>query len=65
MSSVTQLVGRHRTKRKVAGLIPGLGTYLDYRFGPSPHLEQVQEATNQCFSPSHSPSLPFSLKINK
>ena len=49
------------TKQKVARLIPGQGTCLGFRF--SPQLGHIQEATDQCFSPSLSPSFPFSLKI--
>ena len=49
------------SKYKVAGLFPSRGTCL----GCGPQLGHIQEATNRCFSPSLSPSLPFSLKINK
>ena len=54
--------------KKVTGLIPSQGTCLGC--GPSPQLGHMQEATNQyfshrCFSPSISPILPLSLKINK
>ena len=50
-------------KGKVAGLIPDQGTYLGCRF--SSQSGCIREATGRCFSPSHSPSLPLSLQINK
>ena len=47
----------------VTGLIPGQGTCLVW--GARSPVGCMQEATNRCFSPSLSPSLPLSLKINK
>ena len=55
--------------RKVAGLISGQGTGLG--FGPGPQLGACERQpidvslTHQHFSPSLSPSLPLSSKINK
>ena len=60
---VAQWVGHCLTKQDISGWIPGRGTCLACRF--SPWTGRVWEATNQCSSPSPSPSLPFSLKINK
>ena len=55
--NMAQLVGSHPTNWKVEGFIPCQGTCLGCRFGPqSGHM---QEATNQCFSTSLSPSLPL------
>ena len=61
-------VGQHPAKRKAAGSIPGEGTCLGWGFGP--WLGHIRGTTNwcyshQCFSPSLSPSLTLSLKINK
>ena len=55
LTSVAQLVGHCPAEREAAGSIPGQGNM--------PGLQALtQEATNQCFSPSPSPSLPLSLK---
>ena len=57
------------TDQKVAGSIPGQGTCLGG--GPGPQLGTCKRQpidvslTHRCFSPSLSPSLIFSLKINK
>ena len=53
---VALTAGHRPANQKVTGSIPGQGTCLSCRFGPQ--LGQVQEATNRCFSPSLSPSLP-------
>ena len=63
LTGVVQWVGHHPEKQKVAGLIPDQGTCLGSV--PDLRLGHVQEGTDQCFSLSLSPSLPFSLKINK
>ena len=53
----------HPINRKVAGLIPGQGTYWGFKVGPWSGC--IWEATDRCFPLSHqcfSPSLPLSLK---
>ena len=60
LTGVAQLVGHHCKKQKVNRLIPCQGTHLGYRFGPGQGVRG-----DPCFSPSLSPSLPLSLKINK
>ena len=62
LNGVAQLVGHSSTKQKVAIFIPSQGTCLGCRFDP--WSGYLREATDQCFSPSLSPSLPLSLKIN-
>ena len=55
--------------QRVTGSIPSQGTCLG--FGPAPWLGVCERQptdvslSHQCFSPSLSPSLPFSLKINE
>ena len=44
LTSVPQWVRHHPTKQKVAGLIPGHGTFLGCR--PSPWSGRIQEVTN-------------------
>ena len=56
-SGVAQLAEHHTAKPKVASLIPGQGTCLGYRFGPS-----WSEGEKQLISFFLSPSLPMSLK---
>ena len=63
LAGVASWVEGQHANQKVAGSIPGQGTCLGC--GPGPWLGHVQEATDGCFSPSLSPSRPFSLKINK
>ena len=57
LTGVTQLVGCHPTKPKVASSIPGQGTYKRQPIDVS--------LSYRCSSPSFSPSLPLSVKINK
>ena len=65
---MAQWVGHHPTKRKVAGSIPSEGTCLGCR--PGPHLGACERRlvdvalARRRFSPSLSPSLLLSLKIN-
>ena len=54
---VAQWIGRHPATQKVAGSILYLGTCLGY--GPSPRLENTQEAMDVFLPPL------LSLKINK
>ena len=61
--SAARLVGWHPAKQKVASFIPVQGTYLGCRFATQ--LGHVPEATDQCFSPSLSPSLPLSERKKK
>ena len=69
LTSVTQSVGHHPAKWKVASSIPGEGHMPGMHVHPWPG--HIGEATDQCLSltsmflPSPSPSLPLSLKINK
>ena len=69
MTGVAQWFECHPANRKVAGLIPGQGTCLGC--GPGPPLGLCERTPVyvslicQCFSPSLSPSLSLSLKINK
>ena len=55
--------------QKVAGLIPSQGTCLGCGPGPQVWVYERQpmdvSLTLLCFSPSLSPSLPLSLKLNK
>ena len=56
----------HPVNWKMVGSIPGQGTCLGCRFGPSQGECKRQlidvSLSHQCFSPSLSPSLPLSLK---
>ena len=57
LNGLAQLVGCHPTKQKVAGSIPGPGTCLDCRLGPSKPTNVSLPLI--CFS------LPFPLSKNK
>ena len=71
LASVAQLIGASSHKQKVAGSIPGQGTYLGCRFDSHVHTisslgaygRQPMDASlsHQCFSAS----LPLSLKVMK
>ena len=69
LTGVAQRVGCRPANRQVAGLIPGQGTCVGG--GPGPLLGMCERRlmhvslVHPCFSPSLSPSLPLSLKINK
>ena len=69
LSCVAQLVGPYSTKWKSADSIPGQGTYLSgssvLRRGTYKRQPIHVSLSHRCFSPSFSPSLPLSLKINK
>ena len=55
LTHVAQSVGHHPAKLKVSSLVPGWGMYEG---------QPTKSLSYQCFSPSSSPSLPLSLKIN-
>ena len=60
LTKVTQWVGRYNANQRVTNLFPSQGKCLGCRSGPQLGA-CVQEATNQCISPS----LTLFLKINK
>ena len=62
LTGVAQWVEHCSANQKVAGSIPDQSTCLGRGQVPS---WGMQEATDLCFFPSLSPSLLFSLKINK
>ena len=66
---VAQWIECQPANQEVAGSIPCQGTCMGCGLGPSLGVCERQPAdvslTLQCFSPSLSPSLPLSLKINK
>ena len=69
LAGVAQWIEWWPATQKVADSIPSQGTYL--ACGPSPQVVVCKRQlidlslAHWCFSPSLSPSLPFSLKINK
>ena len=63
LDSVAQSVVHHSVNRKVTCWIPGQGSCPGY--GISPQSGHIWRATDWCFSPPLSPSLPLSLKISK
>ena len=63
LTGVAQWVGCRTVNQKVTGLIPSQGACLGC-MGQVPSWG-VKEATDRCFSPSLSPSLLFSLKVNR
>ena len=69
LAGVAQWIECQPVNQKVTGLIPSQGTCLGFR--PGPHLGAHERQpidvslTHLCFSPSLSPSLPFSLNRNK
>ena len=65
LGQVAQWLDCHPVHQKVAGLIPGQGTYIDCRFVLGGDTIGWK-ATNRCFSPSLSLLTPSTLsKINK
>ena len=66
LAGVAQWIEYWPAKQRVPGSIPSQGTFLGWGLGPQYGAHQRQPATtHSCFSPSLSPSLPLSLKINK
>ena len=69
LAGVTQWIERQPLDQKVAGSVPGQGMCLGC--GPGLQLGMCERQpidvslAHRCFSPSLSPSLPCSLKINK
>ena len=66
-TGVAQLDGCSPSQREVAGSILGQATCLGFRpvsVGVHARGNQLMFLSHQCFSPSFSPSLPLSLKIN-
>ena len=69
LAGVIQWIKHRPGNRKVASSIPSQGTYLGCGRGPQLGVCKRQQMgvslAHQCSSPSLSPSLPLSLKINK
>ena len=69
LTGVAQLVGNYPAKERIAGSIPSQGTCLGVGSIPRQGVFKKQpinvSVSHQCFSPSLSPSFPFSLNINK
>ena len=69
LAGIYQLAGHRPTNWKVAGSIPGQGTYLGCSLVPSQGASERQliniSLTHWCFSPSLPPFFSLSLKINK
>ena len=69
LAGVAQWIEHRPVNREAAGLIPSQGTLLGCGPGPLLGLCERQpidvSLTQGCFSPSLSPSLPLSLKVNK
>ena len=69
LTGEAQYTGHCPRDRRVASLIPGQGTCLgcglDPRLGERKRQPIRVSLTHPCFSPSLSPSFPFSLKANK
>ena len=64
LTGVAQWIECQPASRRVTGSIPTQGTYMPGFRAGSP-VGDMREATDGCFSPSLSPSLPLSLKVNK
>ena len=69
LAGVAQWTEHQSVNQRVAGSIPSQGTCLGCRLGPQLEACERQSVyvslACQCFSPTPSPSLPLSLKINK
>ena len=69
LAGVAQWIEGQLATQKVSGPIPSQGTCLGY--GPRPQWGVCERQpidvsiTHRCLSPSLSPSLPLSLKVNK
>ena len=64
LAGVAQWIEHSPANQRVAGSIPSQGTGLGW--GRVPSRRHTKESTTHwCFSPSLSPSLPLSLKVNK